>query len=857
MNAPTRQSLSGLKVLELGGGVAGPYATRLLGDLGADVVKIERPAVGDRLRRTPPLSDPVDGISRGLLFEYLNWGKRSVELDLSAKAPRDRLRELVRWADIVLVSLSPARACEFGVTADVLLGWNERAVVTLVSNFGHSGPYRDWAASDLVFQAMGGVMQISGTAERHPIKPGLNQSAYCAGISAAYASIAGYLGARRTGVGVSIDLSIHEVIASQLVMNEPYYAFLGAIQGRRSSTHDPFSGEPIPTADGFVSMQSTTLTPVSSFAQLFGDERLADPKFATEAGRAEHAVELGHLLAEHLASAKSRDVFESAGARGLLAGFVQSAEQLVTCPQLRARSMWRVDPELSTQGKPVHLPSRFAEMSATPVRDAAPAPKLGADNGFSPRSTPSHSAGAPTAPPGETGPLSGMLVIDLSTVFAVPYLGALLADLGAEVVKIEAPGKLDQTRSSFGASFDNEPSGDYWNKASTFQVLNRGKRSAALDLSSSEGRSALRSLIAKADILLDNFTPRVMRKWGMTYEQLRQINPRLIMLSNTGYGSTGPWAGFKAQGTTLEATMGLTSVTGYCDEGPAKAGQSYPDFLACWTGVLTVLAALVFREETGRGQWVDLGMYQLGATVIPEALIGWQASGQLTPRLGDRDTEAVLSGLFTTAESGRLVAVSVGTWRQVEALGALIPGMTEGLCTANDESTATLRDRFNAWTGTRHAADISAALQAVGVAAGPIMNARDLLQDAHLMQRGFYEWVDHGEPAGCRPIIGRPFTWKSAGTRVGIASRAPRFGEHNKYVLTDLAGLGDETYEQLRTRHITTDAPLDAPAAAPLPLDSMERRGNLVMDTCYRRTLASMAPRACPPTAAWAASDVG
>ena len=289
------------------------------------------------------------------------------------------------------------------------------------------------------------------------------------------------------------------------------------------------------------------------------------------------------------------------------------------------------------------------------------------------------------------------------------------------------------------------------------------------------------------------------------------------MLSNTGYGSTGPWAWFKAQGTTLEATMGLTSVTGYCDEGPAKAGQSYPDFLACWTGVLAVLAALVFREETGRGQWVDLGMYQLGATVIPEALIGWQASGQLTPRLGDRDPEAVLSGLFTTAESGRLVAVSVGTWRQVEALGALIPGMTEGLCTANDESTATLRDRFSAWTGTRHAADISAALQAVGVAAGPIMDARDLLQDPHLMRAGSTSGSTSASRPVCRPIIGRPFSWNSAGTRVGIASRAPRFGEHNEYVLTNLAGLGDEAYEQLRTRHVTTDAPLDPPAASPSP----------------------------------------
>ena len=200
-------------------------------------------------------------------------------------------------------------------------------------------------------------------------------------------------------------------------------------------------------------------------------------------------------------------------------------------------------------------------------------------------------------------------------------------------------------------------------------MLNRGKRSVVLDLSAPEGRAALLALVGQADVLLDNFTPRVMRKWGMTYDALAEVNPRLIMLSNTGYGSTGPWASFKAQGTTLEATMGLTSVTGYPDGGPAKAGQSYPDFLACWTGLLAVLAAVISREATGSGQWIDLGMYQLGATVIPEAIIGWQASGVEPPRLGDRDHDARAERVVRTAERDRLVAVSVASLGPVRCPG--------------------------------------------------------------------------------------------------------------------------------------------------------------------------------------------
>jgi crotonobetainyl-CoA:carnitine CoA-transferase CaiB-like acyl-CoA transferase len=444
-----------------------------------------------------------------------------------------------------------------------------------------------------------------------------------------------------------------------------------------------------------------------------------------------------------------------------------------------------------------------------------------------------------------------MLVLDLSTVFAVPYIGALLSDLGAEVVKVEAPARLDQTRSSFGASFDNQPAGDYWNKASTFQVLNRGKRSVVLDLSAPAGRAALLALVSQADVLLDNFTPQVMRKWGMTYDTLAEVNPRLIMLSNTGYGSTGPWASFKAQGTTLEATMGLTSVTGYPDGGPAKAGQSYPDFLACWTGLLAILAAVVSRDVTGRGQWIDLGMYQLGATVIPEALIGWQASGREQPRLGDRDTDAVLSGLFTTAEHDRLVAVSAASLDQLRALDGAVPGLADaigGLGAAGSGTTAELRGLLANWIAARSAAETCTVLQAFGVAAGPVMDARDLLLDPHLIARGFYQWIDFGDPLGWRPLIGRPFTWHSPGSQVAIAGRAPLFGEHNEYVLTKLAGFDRETYEQLQAAQVVTDEPVNPPEGRPMPIEAMARRGNLVVDRDYRRTLASAAPRGLTTT---------
>jgi len=232
-------------------------------------------------------------------------------------------------------------------------------------------------------------------------------------------------------------------------------------------------------------------------------------------------------------------------------------------------------------------------------------------------------------------PLAGLRVLDLSYVFAVPYMGGLLSDLGAEVIKVEAPHRLDQTRATFGPYLDNDPGDEPWNRTGTFHMLNRGKRSFVLDLGKPAGRELLKKLVAKSDMVLDNFTPRVMRGWDLHYEQLRKVNPALIMLSNTGYGSTGPWSAFPSQGTTLEATMGITHYSGYRNDKPWKVGQSYPDFLACWSGLFALLVALHHRRKTGEGQWIDLGMYQIGAALIPEPMLQLQADGSDWERIGN------------------------------------------------------------------------------------------------------------------------------------------------------------------------------------------------------------------------------
>lgn len=829
-------ALAGVIVLELGHGIAGPFAARLLADLGADVIKVEKPEAGDFARRLEPFTTDEDGLECSALFEFLNWNKRGVALDLGEPEDRDPLLRLVRHADIVIESLAPGRLAAWGLGHTRLHALNPRLVITAVTNFGLTGPYSGWRGSDLVFQAMSGLAQISGTSDRPPLKRGIRQSLYCAGINAAYASLAGLLAARRTGAGVHLDLAIRECPASELVLNESWYVCMGAVQGRRPPVRDPLGGplgggDPLPTRDGHAALQVSPHVTTARLGEIFGEPRLGDPRFATTEGRAAHAPELIRILTDLLGNQTSRDVFERASRGGLLAGSVQDAAALLECEQLRERDVFRTVPGLGS----LRFPAVLAEFSRTPARIRRRAPRLGqhtdevlgelaGDRTGQDGTRDGGDAGDAGAP--ATGPLAGLRVLDLSYVFAAPYIGGILSDLGAEVIKIEAPRRLDQCRSSFSPFFENAPGDSYWDRAGAFHVVNRGKRSLSLDLSTPQGREILRSLVAEADILLENYTPRVMRGWGMSYGELAELNPRLVMLSNTGFGSTGPWSPFRAQGTTLEATMGLTRHAGYDGGPPTKVGQSYPDFLACWSGLLAVLAALVDRERTGRGQWLDLGMYQLGVSVIPEVVLGYQCGADEPERTGSGEPGARFSGMFRCRGDDRWLAVTAFSEKQLAALHELTGGVP-----------GRLTDAMAAWSKTRDAADAAAVLQARGVPAGPTLDARELLLDPQLAHRGFYEPIACGDGTA-RPIIGRPYRWRSERSLARVLAAAPDFGEANRHVLQDMLGLDAGAADQLEAAGIVTSAPIDPAPVQPVDLQLMLSRGVIArLDAEYQDVL--------------------
>jgi crotonobetainyl-CoA:carnitine CoA-transferase CaiB-like acyl-CoA transferase len=793
----TSSELSDVRVIEIGTGISAAFAARILGDFGASVTKVEPPG-GD------PGRDPrLPGGLGGAMFEYLNWNKASVPLDLSVPVGRCRLRELAGSADVVITSIDPAQARAWQLTPDAIAAWNPRSVIVSVSPFGRDGPDAELAATELILQARGGVMAISGTSVGGPLKRGLRQSTLYGGINAAYTAIAGIYALRASGEGVIADVSLRDCVSAELVMNQSLYAFLGVLQSRPSADADPFGGYPLPCQDGFVTIQASTAAPMSRLAELFGDPALTAAKYASKEGRTAHAAEIRAIIAPVLARVRARDFFAETSKAGYLVGFVQGARDMLQCEHLAARRAFVSFPDLrGRDGQPVQFPAGLGRLSGWGgKRLARRAPRLG--EGATPGGE--EAVRVPgQLPEVDSRPLSALRVLDLSQVFAGPYLGGILADFGADVVKIESPYRLDQARTDYGGYFENEPGQDPWNRTSTFQVINRGKRAISIDLKNECGRAIFRQMVRHADIVIENFTPRVLPGLGLGYQDLRHLNPSLIMLSNSGFGSTGPWSNFKAQGTTLEATMGISRYTGYRGGPPAKAGQSYPDFIATWTGLTALFAALVGRQRTGRGQWIDLGMYELAISVMPEPLLGVQCHGEDLERMGNSEFDAYASGVIRCAGQEDWLAYSAASPAQARQLHALIAEAgAVGSMTHDALAAATA-----AWAAGRDAESAAALLQQAGIPAAKVLTAKDLLLDRQLLHRHFYEVLDGFPGLGPRPIIGRPFTWKGGGTDVRARKRAPRFGEDTSEVLAELAGLSAEQTVQAVADGVVALAPV-------------------------------------------------
>ena len=431
-----------------------------------------------------------------------------------------------------------------------------------------------------------------------------------------------------------------------------------------------------------------------------------------------------------------------------------------------------------------------------------------------------------------TLPLSGVRITEMGQLIAIPHAIKLLSDMGAEVVRIESCGRLENYRAS--SFYDNSVDGAFWNRCANFYEQNRNKLGVTLDLSLPAGREVLGDLVAVSDVFAENFTPRVVRNFGLTYEDLRRIRPDIIMVSSTGYGQTGPWAELGAIGYATEAASGLAHMTGYEDGPPVVPEIPYADYVAAENTVFAIMAALTHRARTGKGQRIDVSQTETVSSTIPEALLDYTVNGRIQPRHGNADSAMSPHGNYRCSGLGNWIAIAVATdaqWRSLCA-GLNQPAWAEDTRFADTLSRWRHRRDLDALvddaTGSWDPIKLMHALQGRGVPAGAVLNGKELLADAHLRDRGFYETMAHHPSTEMPPLPYPSRPWRFSKTPGTARTPAPTMGEHNRLVLSGLLGRTERELELLEQEGVIGYAPIRPSAPSVVSLEDQKSLGRIL-----------------------------
>ena len=400
-------------------------------------------------------------------------------------------------------------------------------------------------------------------------------------------------------------------------------------------------------------------------------------------------------------------------------------------------------------------------------------------------------------------PLAGIRVADFTWVWAGPFATMQLAHLGAEVIRIETENRVCVTR-RIPPYADGEPG---LNRSGYYNQYNQGKSSLSLNLKKPEGMQIAKKLVAASDIVSENFAGGVIAKMGLGYETLKQLKSDIIMISMAGYGATGPESAYVSYGPAQVPMSGLSSVTGFPGFPPMHVGFSYGDPNGGLHGAFAVLAALMHRARTGEGQYIDLSQWETSVALLGEALMAQEMNGEAPARIGNRDEYMAPHGLFRCQGEDRWVSIVVADedeWQRLcQGMGQ--PGL------ATDARFATVAERkknedeletlISAWTEARTDADVTQTLQAVGVAAFPALTNKEIAEDKHLDERGFF--VEHEHPeVGVRRHAGAP--WVFSETSCQVRKPAPCLGQDTDAVLQDILGYSADEVATLRANEVLT-----------------------------------------------------
>lgn len=805
--------LNGLRILDIAEGIAGPFCAKLLGDLGADVVKVEKPGTGDQSRSIGPFPHGKPDIELSSSFFFLNTSKRSVVLDLEAAEGLEQLRALSKRFDIIVSSDTAETLDRRGIGFAQLRAWNPSVILTTISGFGSYGPHSDYESSHLIACAVGGWAHLCGLPDREPLQAGGAISQTLTGAFAAVATLLAALGRTTHGCGEHVDVSAQEAVLAGAQMPTLLYEYRGIVPQRYSSVGSGAGAAFIlPTRKGYIGLNALTLAQWRMLCKFLGREDIAeDPYYAgvSWVNPDERIEEIREAFRTALEDRTAEELFHEAEKRRVPFGLVPDLPGLFELAPHRERGFF-VELEHPVAGT-VAVPGIPFKSTATQPAPYRP-PLLGEHTRevFSQLDNAIEAAAGSPDSGSNSLPLDGLRILDLSMFFAGPVAAQIAADAGAEVIKVESVQRIDGWRGSATSTSGNDPT---WENSPYFNWVNRNKRGITLNLTDSRGSDILKGLVRDADVLIENYTPRVMGNFGLSYETLAQINPRLIMLSLSGFGSDVSWRDYVAFGMSTEQLSGVAHLTGYEGDEPLFTGMTGGDLFAGVMGANALFAALHQRNLTGQGQHINLSQLEACNLYIGDVMTGWSLAEFDPGRTGNVHPVYAPQGIYPCTDE-RWIAISCKTDAQWRAFAALIdkpqwlqPDAVFATATARSANRTELDRAIGAWTKSWDCLELMKVLQKADIAAGAVMTGPDLLEDPQLRARGSFLAQDRPS-VGVKHYPNQPYRFRFAQPAPNV--RAPLLGEHSWEVLTDLAGLTPDEIAELVIADVVGTDPLAA-----------------------------------------------
>ena len=776
--------LAGLRVLDLAD-EKGELAGRIFADLGADVVRVEPPG-GARSRGIPPFED-----GHSLYFAYRNFNKLGLALDLESPADREKLQGLLPRTDVLIESERPGRMKELGLDPADLASRHPHLVVLSISDFGQTGPYRDWVATDATIAAIGGMQFKAGLPDREPLLPPGAMGYDIAGIMGALAAMMALYQRERTGFGQTIDLSVLEAVAQQTDWSFSNGTMIEA-KGQDSTTTRAGSGPvyPIfPCRGGYVRLVILAPRQWRAMREWLGEpEYLQDPKYDSFLGRMQIAEALNVMIADLFQEMGHEEVAFEAQKRGIVCTPVLKPDEVLANEHFRSRRTF-VDAEWSA-GRRGPIAAGFFELDGERMGYRQRPPEIGEHSREVLTELWSDSRPAPSgAPPAPSRPLEGLRVLDFGIGGVGVEAGRFFAEYGADVIKVESRTYPDFIRVVMSSEM-----------SASFASSSRSKRGFGVNIKSDEGRALIHRLVESSDVVIENNSTGTMETLGLGYPQLIGIQPRLVMASSQLLGAHGAWADWIGYGPSTQPIGGLVHLWDYPEEGPPAGSTSiFPDHVAGRLLVIVSLAGLLRRTRTQNGGHGSVAQAEAVANIIGDLMLKeGVAPGSVRP-LGNRHERGAPWGSYPCAGEDQWVAITIRDdedwqrfktamgdpeWAQVAAYDS-----AAGRRAAHDD----IDERIREWTKGQTKRAVTSTLQVFGVPAAPMYAAADQMHDPHFQARGYPRWL-HQQGLGWMAMEGPCF--RASGMSDVHLVQAPLVGEHTRPIARELLGLGEAEIEK-------------------------------------------------------------